>query len=200
MLQRTKERMVDAFREYRGYMSFYQLQEKGITVLQIREMEKAGVLEKFSRGWYWCNACGFTKPADHKYIEIAKVNPGAVICLESAAYLAGLISEEPSVIHIATERTDRKKMEFNFPTKRYYFKNTGMKGEILEKKTRLGSYSYYAPERTFCDCIRLKNKLSEENYRQILEEFKKQRSSCKRIYDYADRLRCIKNIQDVDKN
>ena len=101
---------------------------------------------------------------------------------------------------MATERTDRKKMEFSFPVKRYYFKNTGIKGEIAEKKTGYGSYHYYAPERTFCDCIRLKNKLSEENYTQILEAFAGQRNHCKRIYDYADRLRCVKNIQDVEKN
>ena len=63
----------------------------------------------------------------------------------------------------------------------------------------MGSYSYYAPERTFCDCIRLKNKISEENYAQILEAFAKQRGACKRIYDYADRLRCIRNIQEVDE-
>ena len=200
MLQRTKERMIKAFRENRGYMSFAQLQDRGVTVLQLQEMEEAGILEKFARGWYWCNTCGFKKPDDHKYVEIAKVNPDAVICMESAAYLAGLIREEPEIVHVATERTDRKKMEFSFPVKRYYFKNTGIKGEIAEKKTGYGSYHYYAPERTFCDCIRLKNKLSEENYAQILEAFAGQRNHCKRIYDYADRLRCVKNIQDVDKN
>ena len=57
-------------------MSFKQIQERGVTVLQIREMEEAGVLEKFARGWYWCNECGYTKPTDHKYVEIVKLNPG----------------------------------------------------------------------------------------------------------------------------
>lgn len=199
MLPRTRERMINAFKEQKGYMSFKQLQEKGVTVLQIREMEEAGVLEKFARGWYWCNECGYTKPVDHKYVEIAKVNPRAVICMESACYLSGLIEEEPTEICLATERTDRKKMELEFPTKRFYFKQTGIKGEIVEKKTKCGSYYYYSPERTFCDCIRLKNKIKPDIYEEIMEHYKDQHSKLKRLYEYADMLRCIKNIREADE-
>jgi predicted transcriptional regulator of viral defense system len=190
--------MIDAFKENKGYMSFKELQKKGVTVLQIREMEEAGVLEKFARGWYWCNDCGFAKPADHKYVEIAKVNPKAVICMESACFLSGIIDEEPQEIRLATERTDRKKMELDFDTKRFYFKRTGIKGEIVEKKTKCGSYYYYSPERTFCDCIRLQNKIDKDVFDEIMTEYKDRQGKLKRTYDYADKLRCIKNIQEAD--
>jgi predicted transcriptional regulator of viral defense system len=170
--------MIDAFKENKGYMSFKELQKKGVTVLQIREMEEAGVLEKFARGWYWCNDCGFAKPADHKYVEIAKVNPKAVICMESACFLSGIIDD--------------------FDTKRFYFKRTGIKGEIVEKKTKCGSYYYYSPERTFCDCIRLQNKIDKDVFDEIMTEYKDRQGKLKRTYDYADKLRCIKNIQEAD--
>jgi predicted transcriptional regulator of viral defense system len=190
--------MIDAFKENKGYMSFKQLQEKGVTVLQIREMEEAGVLEKFARGWYWCNDCGYAKPADHKYVEIAKVNPRAVICMESACFLSGIIDEEPREIRLATERTDRKKMELEFETKRFYFKRTGIKGEVVEKKTKCGSYFYYSPERTFCDCIRLQSKIDKKTFDEIMAQYRDRQGKLRRTYDYADKLRCIKNIQEAD--
>lgn len=198
MLPKTRQRMIDAFKEHNGYMSFRQLQEIGISILNIREMEAAGVMEKFARGWYWCNACGYLKPADHKYIEIAKVDPKAVICMESACYLAGILKEEPEVISFATERTDRRKLEFSFDVNRYYFKNTGIKGEIIEKKTRFGSYYYYSQERTLCDCIRLQNRLDDEVRETLMEEYSRRHAQLTRIYEYAEKLRCIKNIQEAE--
>ena len=58
------------------------------------------------------------------------MNQNAVICMDSACYLQGLLSEEPEVISVATERTDRRKMEFSFPVKRYYLQNTGLEDEV----------------------------------------------------------------------
>ena len=69
---------------------------------------------------------------DYQYIEIAKVNPRAVICMDSAAWLAGMLEKEPETIAVATSRTDRKKMELeNFEIRRFYFQNAGLPGEIL---------------------------------------------------------------------
>jgi hypothetical protein len=118
--------------------------------------------------------------------------------MESACFLSGIISEEPKEIRLATERTDRKKMELDFDTRRFYFKRTGIKGEVVEKKTKCGSYFYYSPERTFCDCIRLHNKIDEGTYHEIMDQYKDRQGKLKRTYDYADKLRCIKNIQEAD--
>ena len=52
MLPRTRERMINAFKEQKGYMSFKQLQEKGVTVLQIREMEEAQKVKEERRVKY----------------------------------------------------------------------------------------------------------------------------------------------------
>ena len=150
-------------------MSFSDLRDHQVTVLQLAEMEEEGSLERFARGWYWCKECGYEKPKDYQYIEIAKVNPRAVICMDSAAWLAGMLEKEPETIAVATSRTDRKKMELeNFEIRRFYFQNAGLPGEICEKETEFGSYRYYAPKRTFCDCLRMNNKMPEEVKEEIL--------------------------------
>lgn len=109
MLFKTYQKITTLFKEHHGYMSFADLRDHQVTVLQLAEMEEEGSLERFARGWYWCKDCGYEKPEDYQYIEIAKVNPRAVICMDSAAWLAGMLKEEPATIAVATARTDRKK-------------------------------------------------------------------------------------------
>ena len=101
MLFKTYQKITTLFKQHHGYMSFSDLRDHQVTVLQLAEMEEEGSLERFARGWYWCKECGYEKPKDYQYIEIAKVNPRAVICMDSAAWLAGMLEKEPETIAVA---------------------------------------------------------------------------------------------------
>lgn len=195
MLLRTYQKIIEYFKENNGYMSFMELKNKGVTTLQLREMEQEDVVEKFARGWYWCRECGMNKPNDYKYIEIAKAYPKSVVCMESACFLNGILLREPEIPTIATERSGRGKIEMNYPIRRYFLQNTNMEGEIKEITTDFGSYRYYSEERTFCDCIRMKDKLSEGIYIEILDAFKRRKSEKDIIYAYAKRLRALQNLK-----
>lgn len=197
MLLRTYQKIIDLFAAHHGYMSYADLQKERVTILQIRELENDGTVQKFSRGWYWCRKCGIEKADDYKYIEIAKVNPNAVICLESACYLCGMIREAPQVVKVATERGDRRKMEMDFPVQRYFFQNTGLEGEICTKETEFGSYRYYGFERTVCDCIRLKEKMDEKVYLEVVGIYRQKQEQKKRVEEYAKALRALKNVQEI---
>lgn len=198
MLLKTYEKITDEFYENNGYMNFEQLKECGVTAPQIQELLKKGVLEKFARGWYWCSVCGRTKPVYHKYVEIGMANPNAVICMDSACYLHGLLREEPEIISVATERTDRRRMEFEFPVNRYYLQNTGQQGEIEEVHTEFGSYKIYSIDRTVCDCIRMKRKLSEDMLMEIEKNYRKREKTVERLEAYAKGLRALKCIKEME--
>lgn len=200
MLQKTYQRIVGVFKKHNGYMTFSQMLENGITVLQMRELEESGTLERFARGCYWCKDCGIEKPKNHKYIEIGIANSDAVICMESAGYLNGLLEEEPETIHVATERTDRKKMEFSFDVQRYYFQNVGMKGEIKIEKTKFGSYKYYSPDRTVCDVMRMKNKVPGEVFEQMVEHYQADEKLRENVKAYAKKLRAYRNVAQYDED
>ena len=180
MLFKTYQKITTLFKQHHGYMSFSDLRDHQVTVLQLAEMEEEGSLERFARGWYWCKECGYEKPKDYQYIEIAKVNPRAVICMDSAAWLAGMLEKEPE----------------NFEIRRFYFQNAGLPGEICEKETEFGSYRYYAPKRTFCDCLRMNNKMPEEVKEEILTWCRKQNYPKEEILAYANKLRAVKNIEE----
>lgn len=196
MLLKTYDKIIDLFHDNHGYMSFEQLKEKGVTIAQIQELVDREILDKFARGWYWCNKCGYERPKDRKYIEIGKVNEKAVICMDSAGYLQKLLKEEPKVISVATERTDRKKMEFAFPVIRYYFQNTGAEDEIETVNTEFGSYRVYSVDRTVCDCIRMKSRLDEGELEEIEKAYKERNPDIDRLFVFAKGLRALKCVKE----
>lgn len=196
MLLRTYDKIMDAFHENNGYMSFEKLKERKITVLQIRELVGRDVLDCFSRGWYWCNECGIDRPSYSKYIEIGMVNPRAVICMDSSAYLHGLLKEEPSLVSVATERTDRRKMAFEYPIKRYYLQNAGLEDEIETRETPFGSFQVYSADRTMCDCIRMRDKMSEDEFAQLRRNYELTQENRGRLLRFARALRAYKNVQE----
>lgn len=198
MLLTTYQSIIDCFKRNQGYMKFSQLREKQVTVLQLRELEDKGILQKISWGWYWCSECGFQKPEDYKYVEIAKVNPRAVICLDSACYLNGILKNEPQKVAVATERTDRKKMELYFPVRRFYLQNTNIENEINRVKTDFGDYQYYSEERTFCDCFRMKNKLDPDWYLEIENAYRQRQKQMNRVLVYAEKLRAVRDLKNIE--
>ena len=50
--------------------------------------------------------------------------------------------------------------------------------------------------RTFCDCLRMNNKMPEEVKEEILTWCRKQKYSKEEILEYANKLRAVKNIEE----
>lgn len=182
MYKRTYEKIIDLFHQNHGYMSFETLKSEGVTVLQMRELEDECVIERFCRGWYWCNACGYDKPINYKYIEIGLADSEAVICLDSAAFLGGIKMPEPEVVKFAVPRTDRKKLQFDFATCRYFY--THMEEEyIAVLRTDFGDIRYFAPARAVVDSLGSVSKIEASSLEGItayknshklrVEEYKK---------------------------
>ena len=197
--RKSYDRAMDTFHEHHGYMTFGQLKEAGVTIGMIHSLEEMGVLEKISRGVYWCRDCGWEKPKDYKYIEASKVYPKAVFCLESACYLNGLTEKEPEILTIATSREDRKIITLPFEFRRFYLQNAGLEGEILQKDTDFGSYRYYDQDRTICDVIRLQDKVCGEIVFEVIDKYRQEQAIRKRVMRYAEALRAMRNVEAVQE-
>lgn len=197
--RKSYDRAMDTFHDHHGYMTFGQLKEAGVTIGMIHSLEEMGVLEKISRGVYWCRDCGWEKPKDYKYIEAAKVYPKAVFCLESACYLNGLTEKEPEILTIATSREDRKIITLPFEFRRFYLQNAGLEGEILQKDTDFGSYRYYDQDRTICDVIRLQDKVCCEIVFEVIDKYRQEQAIRKRVIRYAEALRAMRNVEAVQE-
>ncbi len=197
MLLKTYDRILELFHDHHGYMSFRQMKDLGVTELQIQELKQRDVLECYARGYYWCGICGFEKPADYKYVETGHAFPNAVLCMETAAYLHGLIEKEPETISLATTRENRQKIRIYFPIHRYYFQNTGDETEVETIKTPFGDYKVYSKARTVCDCIRMEREMKEGNLEEILRKFNPSEEEISKTLEYAKQLRALKPVKAV---
>lgn len=196
MLLQTYDRILELFHENHGYMSFRQMKEQGVTEVQIQELKNRGVMECYARGHYWCPLAGFQKPADYKYVEIGHAFPKAVLCMDTAAWLHGLIGTEPKTISLATTRENRQKVTIYFLVHRYYFQNTGEPGEIRSVKTKYGNYPVYEKDRTICDCIRMEKELPKGIVEEMIQNYRPSPKHIDHILAYGKMLRAYGPVRN----
>lgn len=171
-------------KKYKGYVGTKNLLEEGFSNRQIAFLTEEGYLEKICHGFYWLNGGGHDKPVDYKCIEVCLSDPRAVICMDSAFYYQGVIEAEPECLAVATERTDRRMLNMNFPVKRHYFSGNNFEIGLKKTETEYGRYFIYDIERSVCDIMRLESR----DISGIVIEIYKNEHWQKRLLKYAELL------------
>lgn len=190
MLLKTYEKITALFSENNGYLSFDDLRREKITITQMNELVDKGILQRFSRGWYWYMGDNAVKPANYQMIEIAKVNPKAIVCADSACYYWGLLSKEPEKLSFATKRTDRSGMEVVFPVSRHYFSDYAYSLDQKQIETKYGNFQIYGPDKSVCDSIRFREEIGEEKVAEIVKNYLALTDhQVDRMLSYADQMR-----------
>lgn len=190
MLLSTYKKVIELFKDGNGYRSAAELKEQKITTVQIKELVSEGIVERVSHGYYWLIDKENGKPENYKYIEACMVNPRAVICADSACYYYGLIDKAPEKLSVATLKTDRSRMQLNFPVTRHYYSNLAFEDDMDVVETPYGKIRVYNVERSVCDCIRFREDIGEDMLNEVIENFLELKSDkMERLLAYADAMR-----------
>lgn len=198
MLLNTYEKVTKLFEEGKGYRSAAQLKEARVTTVQIKELVKKGIIERISHGHYWLIDEENGKPENYEMIEIGKVNPKAVICADSACYYHGLIDWKPKKLSVATLKTDRSKMQMNFPITRHYYSDLAFEKDLEVVETEHGTFRVYNLERSVCDSIRFRDDIGKKEVDIIVRNFmKRDNKQLERMLAYADAMRVGKIVRNT---
>lgn len=190
MLLNTYQKAIELFQSGNGYRSASELKEAKITTVQIRELVNKGIVERVSHGHYWLVDEKNGKPEHYQMIEACRVNPRAVICADSACYYHGLIDVETKKLSIATLKTDRSRMQLNFPVCRHYYSDLAFEQDMQEVETPYGVIRVYDLERSVCDAIRFRSDVGEDMLHLIIERFlQRGTDQMDRLLAYADAMR-----------
>ena len=195
MLRETVIKIERLSRKYKGYISTEELLREGITNRQIGVFVEIEMLERICHGHYWFQCSGFSKPWDFNAIEVGFTDPEAVICADSACFYLGLIDREPVKLSVATRRSDRRKIQMNFPVSRHYY------GERLflecqnVLETEHGRYRVYDIERSVCDAIRFRAELEEDVFAYVIECYKRKNPSTENLLQCAKKLRLLNQVK-----
>lgn len=196
MLLNTYEKVTKLFRDGNGYRNASQLKEAKVTTVQIKELVSKGILERVSHGHYWLIDREKGKPENYEMIEACMVNPRAVICADSACYYHGLIDTAPEKLSVATLKTDRSKMQLNFPVTRHYYSDLAFEQDLEVVETPYGPLRIYALERSVCDTIRFREDIGSEQVDEIVHNYmKRENRQMERLLAYADAMRVGKIVR-----
>ena len=186
-----------------GYIQTSELLKKGFTNRQIALLTDEKFLERVTYGIYWIPSDRYDKPDHYKAIEVIMSDPEAVICADSACYYHGIIEEEPLTLAVATKRSDRRKLDMQFPTTRYYISDSIYDQGIDTVETDYGQIRIYNAARSVCDCFKYKNKIDQNSFEQIKARFDDETDVAminmkKRILAYAKAFRvCMSGKTDL---
>ena len=196
MLLNTYQKVIDLFESGNGYRNAAELKEAKITTVQIKELVQKGIVERVSHGHYWLIDQENGKPDNYRMIEACRVNPRAVICADSACYYHGLIDVEPEKLSVATLKTDRSRMQLNFPVSRHYYSDLAFEQNMDVVETPYGNIKVYDVERSVCDAIRFRADVGEEMLELITERFlRRDANQMERLLAYADAMRVGKIVR-----
>lgn len=195
MLRETVIKIERLSRKYKGYISTEELLQEGITNRQIGVFVEIEMLERVCHGHYWFQCCNFPKPWDYKAVEVSFSDPEAVICADSACFYLGLIDREPERLSVATRRSDRRKIQMNFPVSRHYYSERMFPEHQNILETEHGKYRIYDIERSVCDVVRFRDGLEEDIFAYVIESYKKRNLPVEKLLKYARELRIFNQVK-----
>jgi predicted transcriptional regulator of viral defense system len=182
------------FYENDGYLTTAQIMKVGYKKWWIRNLIDDGIIERVKRGLY--------KLRDDKYflldeeVDIIKMVPMGVICLASALSFHELTTYTPYEYQLAIDRRYKVIVPEYPPIKVYYYDTKyyemGMQ-EVLKEGHVIRVYNM---EKTLCDCLRYRNKLSNDIIIEAFKEYMKRKDkNLTLLMEYAKECRVSKIIK-----
>ncbi len=182
------------FYENDGYLTTAEIIEVGYKKWWIQNLIDEGVIERVKRGLY--------KLCDDKYfqldeeIDIIKMIPMGVFCLSSALSFHELTTYTPYEHEIAIDRRYKVTVPEYPPIKVYYYDTKYYKLGIQEVLEDGYVIRVYNMEKTLCDCLRYRNKLSNDIIVEAFKEYMKRKDkNLTLLMEYAKECRVSKIIK-----
>ncbi len=144
------------------------LERKGLSRTRIREAVELGLLERISRGLY---ARPDSEPTEHhSLVQVARLVPGAAICLLSALRFHELTTQNPHEVWIAIDPKARKPVLPYPAIKVLRFGAEQFKLGLESHRVEGINLRVYSVARTVVDLFRYRNKIGLEVALEALKE------------------------------
>ncbi len=178
-----------------GIVSAKTLLENGVSYYDIGGLLADGVIVRLKRGVY-----KWAAQETDEMAEVARVVPGGVFCLLSAAFYYGLTTTVPATHHVAIP-DDRKVALPGYPPIHLYFWNkTPYSLGVTTVELAGGSVKLYDLEKTVCDAIRHRNKIGFEVLKEILGNYLDRKDrNLNRLHTYARQLNIFNKVDEFVK-
>jgi len=176
-----------------GYARTADVLAAGIHFSLLKKLEVAGVITKIKRGYYRWEAMAYW---GSELPEIARLAPGGVFCLFTAAEFHGLTTYQPWQHHLAVERSAKVTGLPAGRVKMHYWTGSLLDFGIETIQTGGGPIRITDAERTVCDLVKYRNKTGTDTMLEAIRTYLRRRDkNLTLLLEHARRLRVEKIIR-----
>lgn len=167
---KTKEEIINLFQENKGLMRRTELLQAGVSPHVLTQLFSEGHLVKPKRGFYrWNEEEVFIY--ENEWVEVQKMFPKGVFCLYSAAQYHDLSTFISSSYHLAFPKNVSVTLPDYPPIDTYFWEESIFAIGIEEYDIEGSKVRIYNAERTVCDMLRFRNKVTWETCKECLKTY-----------------------------
>lgn len=191
-----KDNIEKLFIQNRGYARTGELIKKGIHSSYIYELESEGIITKVKRGLFKLTEYSFEE--ENELVEVSKIIPNGVVCLLSALSFYEFTTYNPWEYYVAVFRKSRTPVISEYPPiKILYFSEKQYSIGLTTIEIAGNEVKIYDREKTICDCVRYRNKIGMDIFKEALKEYLKYKEKdLSKLMKYAENLGVKKVLKD----
>ena len=154
-----------------GYVRRSTLDKYRVQACTLRTLVAEGTARKVKPGLYKLTSSGATAGAWGDFVDVCTAMPSAVICLYSALSYYDLTTFNPPRVAVALPR-NMTPARMSFPSvKAFRFSERFYSPGIDRVRAGVGNFRIYSPEKTICDCFRLRRSMGEDLALEALKTY-----------------------------
>ena len=191
---KIREKIKEVFYANHGYSSTGDISTAGIDRRILRDLINENTIEKIKRGLYRWKDAKFD--IEEELINVSKIIPHGVICLESALAYYKLTTYTPGEYTIAVRRNYNIKLPDYPPIRLYYFSDKYYIDGVEKIDIDGNIIKIYNIEKTICDCLRYEDKISKDIIIESIKEYVKRRDkNISKLMNYAAKAKVKDAVQ-----
>ena len=166
--QQALEQITQVIEEQGGIVKKEQFTELGIDYRRILDFVQSGDLVRIKNGYYTDRIDRFTEEE-----LVVRLFGDARLCMESALYAYGYISQKPYGWHLAVDKnTSKSRFKMDYPKIiPYYTEPEALELGSTEIMISGQQFQIYDRDRVICDCLKYESKLEREVFKEALQSY-----------------------------
>ena len=195
LAQQTLDEILKLIEEQGGIVKKEQFTELGIDYRRILDFVQSGDLVRIKNGYYTDRIDRFTEEE-----LVARLFSDARLCMESALYAYGYISQKPYAWHLAVDKnTSKSRFKMDYPKIiPYYTEPDALELGSTEITMSGQQFLIYDKERVICDCLKYETKLEREVFKGALQSYiRDSQKDISALMAYARARKVVGKVQSM---
>lgn len=193
--QQTLDEILKLIEEQGGIVKKEQFTELGIDYRRILDFVQSGDLVRIKNGYYTDRIDRFTEEE-----LVARLFSDARLCMESALYAYGYISQKPYAWHLAVDKnTSKSRFKMDYPKIiPYYTEPDALELGSTEITMSGQQFLIYDRDRVICDCLKYETKLEREVFKGALQSYiRDSQKDISALMAYARARKVVGKVQSM---